>query len=1496
MHGSSPFPPVVLSGYGGLVTLAKPESVPEGASPRTYDTDFNVGSTGTRAGLTNRYTYAPGTHLGPDPGTVAVDALLGGLSWANPGNVLLNTGVYATASLLGEVGDVGVGSVTITSPGVYDTGATITAAFAGTGSGAAGTVQTATQTVGGFTWKYVTGVTITARGVYTGPITVTFTSSTGGTATGTVVTQDVGPLTDAIDVTGFTFNVPSTSRPQGFLVNVLCYASTSEARLYVQMLKAGVPVGAAAGPYIVNTSPTTLNIGSITDLFGADWLYSDLNNTEFGFRITVTSSTAVTVNVGYSTLEPYLLPSACNFQYVTTFTAQDGSIRNISIDADGNFWYEDLTNNPGILNLVTEGIASNSLVTAINGPDVEYMAFCDGRSGSDMPLQYTKDWIDRITQVGPGAAPIFTPQSASTDTFAISTITQPPAATDPYGNPFYGGIYFLQSSGPGSTSPGNVVTIYYGDSAAGTPANADLVAAFNSGFPTYIYLSVTGTPVTFGPYTQQVTSVGEAQPPGQPRNFFYFTYIVPSVAFTYYQGSGHPGYEVAFQRTLATMTMSVPVPGLTVGNQVSISGASVPAWDNVWTISQTLNSSTMAITQTNVTSGVATYTYALTGGSSVAPTAGQLVTVTGTTNANGALNVTNATIVSATGGSSGSFTLNVSAPDASTVAESGLATTAGTQFAFDPGVPVVGTGTSPIYGNSTGGTLTWGGASGQFISPGTRQGTVIFITRNGYYTAPAPPVTFTCPENTTNIVANQIPIGPPNVVARAILLTEAGQNGVPGANFFTLPTPVQYIVNNVTYTANALFINDNVTTTQAFFFTDSVLLNGLAVDVYGYNLFNQIEIGDPGWVVNYADRNFYGLCRNKVQNFNNLSFDGGYLPATRLTPLGWTQPDAFGSLVVSAKFGDAYYIANNGLTLGIIATQMTSGTATYSYTASSNDPAPGDPITVTGTTNGGGVFNVTGATIATVDPIANTFTVTGLSGTYSSQPEAGVGTVTGTLPQAGLITQTAYQDAYQQPIIQPNTLYSVRVSAAIPSGLTTGNLVISLTSAGNVLGSFTLPFSEMTTNYQTYIGTLLTTKLPTVPSDITLNVYASNLGPGADLEIDRIEPYPTAIPILTTSVYGSYAGLPEQVDAVTGLVVFSSENQQPVNGAMVLYDTFYGLKGWTGTNPGSSLYSLQKQSNLEPAQWDEPEVAQRSGGSCGPLAFDLGEQWFLGASRAGLYLFVGGQPGKISQEIYQVWDAINWKAAETIWVKVDITQRRLYVGVPLPTPNFWLPNAPVNANPTSPNVILMCNYQGIDSGQELKSEPQMHTTMFGTLNAIDMRRKWSIWQIPAPYANFCAGVNDQELQICNGRGNSKIYTLDSTNETDDGVTIDSLYTTAGLVELSKRQQAQGVGGYRIRWGHMTAALESSGNILTTLYPNRLLGPGDPTTGYNSWQVPGGITPGKPAYNDAEVDLNFAATRTFIEFREMDGHGFTLSNLALEGHADPWNALRGRTGV
>jgi len=203
----------------------------------------------------------------------------------------------------------------------------------------------------------------------------------------------------------------------------------------------------------------------------------------------------------------------------------------------------------------------------------------------------------------------------------------------------------------------------------------------------------------------------------------------------------------------------------------------------------------------------------------------------------------------------------------------------------------------------------------------------------------------------------------------------------------------------------------------------------------------------------------------------------------------------------------------------------------------------------------------------------------------------------------------------------------------------------------------------------------------------------------------------------------------------------------------------------------------------------------------------------------------------------------------------------------------------------------MCNFQGLDSGEELKQYPQVHTTMFGSLNAIDMRRKWSIWQIAAPYGAVVQGGAAQEFAICNGVGNSKMYFLDEAMETDDGATIDWLYTTAGLPELTKRTQMPMVGAFgNTRTGYVWAALESLGNVNVRFLPNRLVYP-EPVE-YTAWQVPGGFTPGKPALYDSKCAANFWATRTFVEFRENDGHLPALTNVMLYMRKDAWNQTTG----
>jgi len=84
-------------------------------------------------------------------------------------------------------------------------------------------------------------------------------------------------------------------------------------------------------------------------------------------------------------------------------------------------------------------------------------------------------------------------------------------------------------------------------------------------------------------------------------------------------------------------------------------------------------------------------------------------------------------------------------------------------------------------------------------------------------------------------------------------------------------------------------------------------------------------------------------------------------------------------------------VFNIATTLTITNTAMTSGTATYSYSLLNGAlPRVGELVTVRGTTNGSGVFNVRNAVIVRVTGTSSgTFTVTGLTGTFTSQSETG---------------------------------------------------------------------------------------------------------------------------------------------------------------------------------------------------------------------------------------------------------------------------------------------------------------------------------------------------------------------------------------------------------------------------------------------------------------------------------------------------------------------------
>jgi hypothetical protein len=823
--------------------------------------------------------------------------------------------------------------------------------------------------------------------------------------------------------------------------------------------------------------------------------------------------------------------------------------------------------------------------------------------------------------------------------------------------------------------------------------------------------------------------------------------------------------------------------------------------------------------------GVATYTFSVPAGGAN-PVNGQTVSVIGATNSAAGYTLspfnTVGTIVYPGSSGAGSFdidgfTANLPVPAA--LDDAATASTFGTQFSIDPGLTTIGSSTDPIYGNA-GATTNPGGiyiVNGQGFTPitaGTRQAVVFFITSTGYETTTSPPIVFTVPSNTTSIQGTSLPLGPPNTIARGIAFTEAGQNGIPGENFYVIPNPVTVqVLNGAPVVYKPTIIYDNTTQYINFTFTDTVLLNSTAVDIQGNDLFNLIELGSCAWCVPYAGRMFYGLQLNKVDNFLNLTFDGGYIPPNpgqNIAPLGWQSQ-----------------VGNVGVTL-------------------LNSPVTGMALYF---------FNNTGVTIV----------------------------------NGGLMGQPAFQDAYKVPIIEANTTYSVRVAVSCPSGNKVGTFHLGLSTFdpnlgyGTTFGTFDVPFTSMSTNMQVFTGTFLTTPFtqPTaqvwspVPDNLFLNIQAYQIGPGADCLVDRIEIFPTEEPYLLYQVYGSYVDNQEAVDAsgTGGIVDTSAINPQPAMGAFVMHNILYILKT-------DSMVSTEDNPSSEPGGWGVQEVSNKVG-SIGISSYDVGEENCCMACRDGIYGFNGGQPVKLMQEIWQVWNLINWAAGNTIVLKNDIVNRRILCAVPLATPNQWLPFDPVNLAPTSPNVILMCNYQGLNTFDEMLASPQMHTTMFGTLAAVDMKRKWSIWHIKTPYMEFISrqAVEDKPLFICNGIDSSKIYQLMDDQLSDDGVAIYGLYTTYGFVNAAKAATLPIFGFHQKRYTVLQGTSYGAGVMKVVAYQNTL-GATYPYT------VPGGITQQPTMQADWFRPLNQRGNRLFLEFStDAVGSWFNLSKLLLSGKAD-----------
>ena len=655
------------------------------------------------------------------------------------------------------------------------------------------------------------------------------------------------------------------------------------------------------------------------------------------------------------------------------------------------------------------------------------------------------------------------------------------------------------------------------------------------------------------------------------------------------------------------------------------------------------------------------------------------------------------------------------------------------------------------------------------ISAGVHQLAVFFQTRQGYFTQPSPPISWTAAGGRrVNITGIPLALGDNNIVARVLAFTASG-----GDNF--------YYTTGLNDTPQ-MVIADNTTTNLTLDFSDTVLLAGTSADA----LFRQVELGECAGVIGYASRLFWWGERNKLGNFENLTFDGAW---SGNTPLGWTTDptNGHGGLVASSSaWGGCYEIIGDGVT----ATR-------------------------------------------------------------------------------GMITQPAAVDSDGVPLIAASTSYSVRARVKALPLLTQGTLHVHLYSASGGINTTGLQVTAAQANAQPagafgeFIG-VLTAPLLTIPPDLLLRVYVDGTPTSSSgFVIDNIEIYPTAQPYNTSIVRASVANQPESYDGVSGLIAVAENNGQAVRSAFTLRGQLYFVKE-------HSIFSTQDDGVNEPASWTLTEVSTTVG-TPSVNGVDVGEDWAAIADRSGLYLFDGGEPVKISQEIQPLWDTINWSAGHTLWVRVDTRAKRILVGVPIGVA-------------TQPNRLLMLDYRSLQTAEQIITTASVHPSSYsGRLYAAASSRKWAPWFISANCATLAERADGTaQFFLGNGAGNGKIYELSDTQFSDDGAAIGSYYTTYFVPSIDDEASLQ-TRAHRKLFSYLSCYVEGAGNLSLSAFTDN--------EAFPSALVP--LPLSSPGPRDLELPINVLGERVAFQVgTNQPGAWFRLQRLVVSLAPDPWSPVRG----
>jgi hypothetical protein len=864
---------------------------------------------------------------------------------------------------------------------------------------------------------------------------------------------------------------------------------------------------------------------------------------------------------------------------------------------------------------------------------------------------------------------------------------------------------------------------------------------------------------------------------------------------------------------VVTITCSAP-HGLTVGTQILIYAMSPSGYNGIWTVQTVPTALTLTYVCTNLSLGSGT------GGNLALAIAQATMAAPVTMSVNDQVVVTGAV----GGGSTNPYDNDQYANPSTWPVYSVISPTI-----FNFSIVGMTTAIAQLASNAvtSGGILTGGGQS----SSGLHQCVQFFITRQGYITAPSPPVFFNS-NGSTKWLVSKLLIGPSNVVARGVAFTGSG-----GDNFFTITTSLTFpnpvAQGSGPIVVKALIVPDNTSTTATFDISDNQLFGGQGIDIPGNNLFALLTLGPVLGFYGYASRLLAWGEYNKVQNLENMTFDGGFVSGSPTLPTVWN---------LSANSGGAMAVGG-------------AWTAGFCW-----------QITGDGTLNPGN--------------------------------------------QLGQISQAAYQDIDGISITQPNTNYIIRMWANKSQVSTQGEIRAQISST---IGNFVV-FAKIRLGTVTTVGGFVQAQFdaPTpavIPSDTIITFFTQGTAAGQVVTLDEMQlvfveqPY---FPLMR----GSYVNNPESFDGVTG-TIGPADDPNPIRGPFEIRNTLYILTA-------KRLHSTSDNSG-EPGTWQVPQV----GNNCGAISWfgitshreESGEEWASWASDTGARAFGGGDPGKVSQEIQTVWEQINPKASQLVWVVNDTVERRLYFGVPLGTA-------------TAPNQILVMDYRELDTAQEIKANGSIHISFTGKMIASDLARKWAPWHVNANCGAILLRPTGPEFCVGGGNGVTpglmpsfgNVYSFNPLKFTDDDYgQMSPYYTLYGFINHEMEQQI-GCGSHRKLYKSISLFVTGVGYVIVTPLADTLTNPWTPSLPYplsgngaagdTGWGVGGyglggfGGVPGSGVSgttDDLYIGMNVSTERCFFKIQVVPISGqtdvqFNLQKFVATLVQHPWSPVGSGAGI